>query len=187
MGLKQMKNFLIASLVLLLSNACANRNKADIVDTQLQNQSNVSNASGESVGVRDNEFVLQKKQSLSEELRKLEQNVRELDDRVYGTREYETYGLWGKLRDCSAKTKDKKSDYDAGPLQRISDEDYLLNWTANSDAKAGIEKSSDRLVALSEQDLDDHIKNMNKATTRLQQKEDELRGKLLECQTLIAQ
>lgn len=172
----------------LLVVGCANRNKADIIDTGMQNSANVNNQTGESVGVRDKEFVLQRKKNLSEELRSLEEKVRELDDRVYGTREYETYGLWGQLRDCKDKLKDKlkdkQSEFDAGALDRISDEDYLLNWKANGDAKAGIEKSSEKLVALSEEDLDDHIKKLNKSKAKLEQKEDEVRDKIFKCNSL---
>ena len=163
---------------------CANRNKADIIDTNMEHKSEISNSNGESVGVRDKEFVLQKKKNLAEALRSLEEKVRELDDRVYGTREYETYGLWGQLRNCRDHLKEKKSDFDAGPVERMSDSDYLLNWKGNSDAKAGIEKSSSQLVALSEEDLDDHIKKLNKAKSKLESKEDEIREKISQCKAL---
>ncbi len=167
----------------LLATGCANRNKADVIDTGMQNSSKVSENSGEAIGVRNKEFVLQKKKNLAEELRTLEEKVRELDDRVFGSRDYETYGLWGQLRDCRNKLKEKNSSLEAGSLERMSDGDYLLNWKANGDAKAGIEKTTDKLVALSEEDLDDHIKKLNKAKVKLQDKEDELREKLSQCKT----
>jgi len=172
---------LATSLVLL---GCANRNKADIVDTSLENKANINGSNGESVGVRNKEFVLQKKKNLSEEVRSLEEKVRELDDRVYGNRDYETYGLWGKLRDCRNKLKEHASDFEAGEMARLSDGDYLLNWKANSDAKAGIEKSTEKLVAMSEEDLDDHIKTLNKQKLKLQEKEDEITDKLGRCKAV---
>jgi hypothetical protein len=165
----------------VIINGCAHRNRADIVDTSLEKQTNISDSQGESVGVRDKEFVLQKKKALGEELRKLEENVRELDDRVYGTREYASYGVWGKVRDCRLAIKDKSADFDPGPLERASDSEYLLNWKANTDAKAGIEKNSDKLVAMSEEDLDKHITKLNKVKSRLQEREDELNEKLIHC------
>ncbi len=174
----------LLSLALTTISGCANRNKADIVDTGLEKQAHVTAGQGESVGVRDKEFVLQKKKNLGEELRRLEENVRELDDRVYGNRDFDTYGIWGKLRDCRNSLKEKNSDFDPGSMERVSDSEYLLNWKANSDAKAAIEKSSEKLVAMSEEDLDDHIKKLNKVKSHLQEREDEINDKLSRCRSI---
>lgn len=172
-------SILIFALPLFLS-SCAHRNKADKIETKLDNQSSINKSEGSSVGVRDKEFVIQNKKNLNEELRKLKNEVQELEDRVYGTREFKTWGLWGKLRDCRMK-KNNASEFEAGPIERTYEKEYLLNWKENSKAKAGIEKSSGQLVAISEEDLDDHIKKLNKMKIKLQEKEDEISEKLGKC------
>jgi len=181
-----MKKFLSYVLLAGLSQSllvgCANRNKADIVDTKLENQNTVSG--GQSVGVRDKEFVVQNKKNLTEELRRLQEEVREMEDRVYGTREYKTSGVWGKLRDCRAKSGNPKT-FDAGPVERPSDADYMMNWKEDRKSKAAIEKSTGKLVAMNEADLDDTIKKLNKAKKNLQEKEDEIGEKLARCSAEI--
>jgi hypothetical protein len=155
-----------------LLNSCANRNKADVIETN-----------DRPVGVRDNQFVVQDKKNLSEALRSLREEVRELEDRVYGTRQYKTYGLWGKLRDCrSQMTEDQKSKFDVGPVERPSDKEYILNWKDNSDAKAGVDSKTGQLIAFSEADLDDTIQRLNKIKSKLEEKEDEISEKLSRCQ-----
>jgi hypothetical protein len=172
-----MTRFLLILSLAGLLHGCANRNKADVVDTSLEHK-----GAHESVGVRDKEFLVQDKKNLNEALRSLREQIRELEDRVYGTREYKTFGLWGKLRDCRSRVaEEKQRQFEAGPVARPSDKEYLLNWKENSDAKAGIDSKSGQLIALSEADLDDTIKRLNKIKKQLEEKEDEMSEKLSLC------
>ncbi len=175
---------LLSGTVLIWLVGCANRNKADVIDTRLDKAAAISQQAGSYVGVRDKEFVLQRKKNLAEELRSLEENVRQTDDRVYGTRAYETSGLWGKLQECRNRHKDESSDLDAGKLERFSDSEYLLNWADNSDAKAVVDKDSEKLMAISDEDLSKYITRFGKEKKRLQAKEDEIKDKLAKCQQL---
>ncbi|MCB0367903.1 MAG: hypothetical protein KDD45_00325, partial [Bdellovibrionales bacterium] len=83
-------------LCLSFISCSSNPNKAKKVDTQMTHSGNVSGDT--QVGVKDGNMVVQKKVLMNEELRRLQNEVYELEDRVYGNRKYGSLGLYGVLR-----------------------------------------------------------------------------------------
>src|SRR5580700_228399 len=82
----------------LLASCASNPNKAEKIDTDLQKSSAVNGE--EKVGVKSGNMVVQKKVQMNEELRRLQYEVYELEDRVYGNRKYGSKGLYGALKTC---------------------------------------------------------------------------------------
>ena len=80
-----MKSFYLIALVLFLGGCSTNPNKAEKVETEMQSKGKVKD---ENVGIKDGNMVVQKKTLMSEELRRLQYEVYELEDRVYGNRKF---------------------------------------------------------------------------------------------------
>jgi hypothetical protein len=73
-------------------------------------------------------MVVQKKVMMNEELRKIQYEVYELEDRVYGNRKYGSLGLYGVLRDCRLQISDTKNGGDGKlkwtePIDRVTDKE----------------------------------------------------------------
>ena len=88
--------FVIGPLLVLMSGACAhNPNKAEKIDTKIDSSALVTGDT--SVGVKDGNMIVQRKVAMNEELRRLQNEVYELEDHVYGNRKYGSLGLYGVL------------------------------------------------------------------------------------------
>lgn len=161
----------IASLV-----ACSsNPHKAEKIDTKIEKSEAV--VGNEAVGVKDGNMVIQKKVVLSEELRRIQYEVYELEDRVYGNRKYGSRGLYGSLKDCRLALTDKKLGGDGKlmwtePLERVTDKE--------DEFKLGVDEN-DKLVGISEEYLKDRIDRFRKFKATLQMREDEYEDKLAIC------
>src|SRR4051812_28526613 len=80
-----------------LVTACShNPNKAEKLDTKIDNADKVVD---ENIGVKDGNMIVQRKTKMSEELRRLQYEVYEKEDRVYGNAKYGSRGLYGTLKD----------------------------------------------------------------------------------------
>ena len=111
--------------VMFVVGCASNPNKAEKVETQLENKGNVK---GESVGVKDGNMVVQKKTLMSEELRRIQYEVYEMEDRVYGNRKFGSKGLYGVLKDCRTELADKKNGGEGKlkwlePMERSTDKE----------------------------------------------------------------
>src|SRR3954463_13307745 len=111
----------IGFLTLGLSACSTNRNKADKIDTNMKNEGSVT---GETVGVKDGNMVVQRKNLLSEELRDIQYDVYGLEETVYGNETYGTLGLYGVLKNCRLQLTDKNNGGDGKliwtePLDRV--------------------------------------------------------------------
>jgi hypothetical protein len=98
-----------ATSLLILMGCSTNPNKAEKIETDMQNKGQVK---GETVGVKDGNMVVQKKTLMSEELRRLQYEVYELEDKVYGNRKFGSRGLYGVLKDCRSQVADVKNGGD---------------------------------------------------------------------------
>ena len=76
--------------VLTLANCAHNPNKAEKIATKMEKAENVV---GERVGVKDGNLVVQRKVEVADELRRIQYDVYELEDRVYGNLKYGAKGL----------------------------------------------------------------------------------------------
>jgi hypothetical protein len=169
-----MKKLSVGALTLgLMMAACShNPNKAEKIDTTMQSQGTVT---GETVGVKDGNMVIQRKTLLTEELRDLQYEVYGLEETVYGNETYGTLGLYGVLKNCRLQLVDKKNGGDGHliwtePIDRVTSKE--------EDLKLGLDENN-KLVAVSEEFIKDRIERfrgykdlLNKRQLEYQQKVD---------------
>lgn len=172
-----MKRILLGSSLILLVACSHNPNRAEKIDTKMQKDQSVTG--DEKVGVKDGNLVVQKKVLMAEELRKLQYDVYEMEDHVYGNRKYGSKGLYGVLRDCRAELSDKKNGGDGHliwtePMDRVTDKE--------DEFKIGIDEN-DKIVAVTEEFLKDRIDRFSNYKQILEKRQDEFDEKIQICKT----
>jgi len=172
-----MKKWILLSLSGLMMAACAsNPNKAEKIDTKIEKKSEITGDT--SLGIKDGNMVVQRKVMMNEELRRLQNEVYSLEDRVYGNREYGSLGLYGVLRQCRADYSDKKNGGD-GKLMWTEPIDRV---TANEEEfKIGVDEK-DKIVGVKEEFLKDRIERFRNYRNILEKRQDEYESKLAVCQ-----
>lgn len=165
----------LALAVAFLAACKSNPNRAEKIDTELKKEQSLSG--NEKIGVRDGNMVVQKKVQMNEELRRLQYEVYELEDRVYGNRKYGAKGLYGALKACREQIVSTKYGGDGKlmwtePIDRVTDKEDEFN--------IGIDEK-DKIVAVSEEFLKDRIARFNKYKTTLVKRQDEYEEKLEIC------
>ena len=164
-------------MTLVLISACShNPHKAEKIDTKMEKDAVVTG--DEKVGVKDGNLVVQRKVMMNEELRKLQYDVYELEDKVYGSRKFGSKGIWGVLRDCRSQLSDKKNGGDGKliwtePADRVTEKE--------EEYKIGIDEK-EKVVAVSEEFLKDRIERFRGYKNVLSKREDDLDQKLQICQ-----
>lgn len=156
--------------------ACSSSpHRAEKIDTSLDHSE--AAAGGEKLGVKDGNMVVQKKVMMSEELRRLQYEVYELEDRVYGNRKFGSKGLYGVLRDCHLQLADKKNGGDGKlkwiePVDRVTDKEESF--------KLGVDENN-KIVGVSEEFLKDRITRFKRYRLVLQKREDSFNEKIEIC------
>ncbi len=175
---KAILNLLGTLLLLAFVSSCShNANKAEKVDTKIEKADSVT--SDEKLGVnKDGNMIWQKKVSMNEELRRLQFEVYELEDRVYGSRKYGSSGLYGALKTCQSHLAARENGGNGTlmwtePLDRITDKEELFN--------IGLDEK-DRLVGVSEEFLKDRLARFVEYKRILMKKQDEFDDKLSVCE-----
>jgi hypothetical protein len=144
-----MKAKFYAVLVPLIFSACASKDKAKDIKTELDRSQQVQ---GENLGIKDGNVVVQRKVLLSEELRKLQTEVFEQEYKLYGN-PYGSKGLKDNLKECYEKLSDPRIG-GSGKPQMVGKIDKL---TANeSKLNFGIDEK-DQLVSVTEEGLTSRI------------------------------
>ena len=167
---------IFVGLALLTLGACRhNPNRADRIDTDLK-KSQALNAD-ESIGIKGGNLVVQKKVQMNEELRRLQYEVFEMEDRVFGNRKYGAKGLYGALKACREEIVSKKLGGDGKltwtePADRVTDREEEFN--------VGVDEK-DKIVAVSEEFLKDRIARFQKYKQILLKRQDEYEEKLEIC------
>ncbi|MES2855556.1 MAG: hypothetical protein V4692_06825 [Bdellovibrionota bacterium] len=159
----------------VLAGCSTNRNKAEKIETKIEKEAAVSGDT--KVGVKDGNAVVQKKVVMNEELRRLQNDTYELEDRVYGNRKFGSLGLYGVLRDCRAELADKRNGGNGKlkwteSMERVSDKE--------DEFKVGIDEN-EQLVGVSEEMLADRIDRFKGYKTLLNKREDEYEEKVAIC------
>lgn len=158
---------------------CAsNPHKAQKIDTKIDKAQDVQD---EKLGIKNGNMVIQKKVEMGDELRRLQYEVYELDDRVYGNRKYGSKGLYGSLKDCKAELASRKLGGDG-----------KLNWTEPSDRvtdkeddfNIGVDEK-DKIVGVSEEFLKDRLARFKKYKGTLLKRQDEYEEKLEICDAAV--
>jgi hypothetical protein len=176
------KKLLLSSLALLAlwGIGCkSNPHKAQEIDTKIESKGEISGDT--SVGIKDGNMVVQKKVEMNEEVRRLQNEVFELEDRVYGNRKYGSMGLYGVLRQCKLDVSDIKNGGDGKlrwtePIDRITDKEE--EWKIGLDEKQ-------KLVGISEEFLMDRIQRFRGYKKVLMQREDEYEEKVQICKAQL--
>lgn len=153
----------------------SNPHKAKSIDTELEKSQELSK--DEKIGVKDGNMIVQRKVAMNEELRKLQYEVYELEDRVYGNREYGSKGLYGALKVCREELVSKKMGGNGKlmwtePSERVTQKEDEFN--------IGIDEQ-DKIVAVSEEFLKDRITRFKKYHQVLKGRQDEYEEKLEVC------
>jgi hypothetical protein len=170
-----------AALALALLVGCAsNPNKARDIDTKLDKEEKLG--ADEKIGVKDGNLVVQKKVEMNEELRRLQNEVYELEDHVYGNRKYGSQGLYGSLKACRLKLTSKEYGGDGKlmwtePMDRVSDKED--EWSVGIDEK-------EKIVGVSEEFLKDRMKRFDGYKNTLIKRQDEYEDKLQICDAALA-
>ncbi len=177
-----MKNIILAVSLLLTAGTftlgcAANPNKAEKIDTKIDGADQISGDT--ELGIKDGNMVVQKKVMMAEELRKLQYEVYELEDRVYGNRKYGSLGLYGVLRDCKLQLAEPKNGGDGKlmwtePIDRVTDKE--------DDFKMGIDEKK-KLVGVSEEFLTERINRFRGYRTLLNKRQDEYEEKVAICKS----
>jgi hypothetical protein len=177
----KLKSGLLAVTCLLVvgtfSSCASNKNKAEKIDTHVDNSATITGDT--SVGVKDGNMVVQKKVMMNEELRSLQYDVYELEDRVYGNRKYGSLGLYGALRECKMQLSDPRNGGDGKliwtePIDRVTEKE--------DDFKIGLDEEK-KLVGIKEEFLSDRINRFKGYRTLLNKRQDEYEEKLAICKT----
>lgn len=169
-------NSIIVPLTLgFLVGCTSSPHKAEKIETAMTGDQTITGS--ERVGVKNGNMVVQKKVEMNEELRRLQYEVFELEDKVYGNRKYGSKGLYGALKDCKFETVSKKNGGDGKlmwtePADRITDKEEEFN--------IGIDEQN-KLVGVSEEFLKDRITRFNKYRSTLLKRQDEYEEKLEIC------
>ncbi len=176
MKLKKLSQLaLLAATVLGLSSCATNKNKADKITTKVDNSTAVSGDT--SMGLKDGNMVVQKKVLMNEELRRIQYEVYELEDHVYGNRKYGSLGLYGVLRDCKLQLSDPANGGDGKlmwtePIERVTEKE--------DEFKIGLDEEK-KLVGISEEFLLDRINRFKGYKALLNKRQDEYEEKNAIC------
>ncbi len=155
----------------LLVGCSTNPHKAEKIDTEMQSHGQVA---GETVGTKDGNMIIQRKSLLVEELRRLQYDVYELEDKVYGNAKYGSRGLYGVLKDCRTQLADKDNGGDGKlkwiePLERVTDKEEQF--------EIGLDEEN-KLVTIQEEFIKDRIARFREykrvLTKRLTEYEDKV-------------
>lgn len=169
----------IASVNFLISCSSKSKKDADIkaqdISTQIE-KAEVLNQS-EMVGVnKAEEVVVQKKTNLIDYLKDLSFQVRRKQDELYGSRRFNTRGLFGRYEECLVNKKQKPKV----ARQMVLKDSELGQIEAD---KFGYDEKG-QMVALEEQKLRDKIRDMEDKKNRLYAQEEELLSEINNCEAL---
>ncbi|MCB0390833.1 MAG: hypothetical protein KDD58_06075 [Bdellovibrionales bacterium] len=167
--------FSLICVASFLVGCATNPHKARKIETEMEKTANVSGDTN--LGVKDGNLVVQKKVQMNEELRRLQNEVYSLEDKVYGNRKFGSEGLYGSLKTCRKKVTSKEYGGDGKlmwtePIDRVTDKED--EWEVGIDEK-------DKIVGVSEEFLLDRIKRFKGYKRTLQKREDEYKEKLEIC------
>lgn len=176
-NLEQMSKYVaITSFLVLAATACSsNPNKAEKIDTKMKSEQKLS--PDETLGVKNGDMIVQKKVAMNDELRRLQYEVYELEDRIYGNKKYGSKGLYGALKDCKAEAASKKY----GGNGKLSFTEAVDRVTDKEDEwNIGIDEQ-DKLVGITEEFLKDRLARFQKYRQVYLKREGEYEEKLEIC------
>lgn len=166
--------------VAFLVGCSSNPHKAEEIKTEMKKSGGT--VAGEELGVnKDGNLVVQRKVLMSEELRRLQNEVYELEDRTYGNAKFGSKGLYGVLKDCKKELSDKKMGGTGKlnwtePIERVTDKEEPL--------KIGVDEK-EKIVGVSEEFLKDRIERFREYKRILLKREEEYQDKVDICKAEV--
>lgn len=151
-----MKRILFCALLLALGACASNPNKAKKVNADLESAEAVG--AGQAVGVNtNNEMVFQNKIEMADYLKRLQYDVFESEEEIYGNPKKGNKGKRGVLHDCLLKLRSVQMGGE-GTFVDAPEEQVLTRKEEKLDLeKMGVDKNK-KLVAVEEDYLKDRIK-----------------------------
>lgn len=160
--------------------ACSsNPHKAKNIETEMDKKQEVTGDTN--LGLKDGNMVVQRKVEMNEELRRIQNEVYGLEDRVYGNRKYGSKGLYGTLKACRVKLTSKELGGDGKlmwtePMDRVTDKE--------DDFEIGLDEK-EKIVGVSEEFLKDRLARFKEYKKTLQQRQDEYEDKVEICEAAV--
>lgn len=167
-----MKLFLVLPFLFLA--ACSSQPKTEVIDTQLEKKSEISDKQAVGMKKDSEELVYQKSSNIIIELTKLEEDVFKLQDDVYGTKEYNSKGLFGKFLNCR-----KNRAIKTGDLSRIPDKSPVI---AEDRVRLGIDRSTGKAIGYTEESLQKRLERFKNYKTVLYDRQEELEQLIDKCE-----
>jgi hypothetical protein len=167
---------MLSILAVFTLTACAHTDKKPpVMQTKLESPTMFR--PGETIGVKNGNFVVQKKMLMSEELRSLQNSVFETEDRVYGTENLTSLGLFGELKKCKTRLSSAANGGSGhlswtAPLDRVAD--------SEEEYKIGLDEGG-QIVGLSVEGLQERIDRFRKYKTLLKKRASEYNEKIEIC------
>lgn len=171
---------LVLGSIFVFSACSTNPHKAEKLDTKIEKESQMTPET--KLGVKDGNLVFQKKVNMAEELRRLQIDVYSLEDRVYGSRQYGSQGLYGTLKNCRKDAINPKNGGNGKlkwtePIDRVTDKE--------EEFKIGLD-DKDKVIGVSEEFLKDRIDRFKDYKRVLQKREDEYQEKVEICEAELS-
>lgn len=144
-------------------------------------KNSVSVGGTEELGIKDGKFVIQRKVMMNEELRRIQNEVYSLEDKIYGNKKYGSKGLYGTFKACRLKRISKENGGNGQlvwtePIDRLTEKEEEWN--------IGIDEE-DKIVAVSQEFLKDRIKRFKTYKKTLLKREDEYEEKIEICKAKL--
>lgn len=174
-----MKKIGLVLTVLCFVVGCSSKSKkdADIKSQEIKSElTRVESINQkETIGVnKDEDVVVQKKVKLAEYLKDIAYQVRKKQDELYGSRRFNTRGLYGRYEECLATKKQKPKI----ARQMVLKDDELGKIEAD---KFGYDEKG-QMVVFEEQKLRDKIRDLESKKDQLFAQEEELLSELNGCE-----
>lgn len=175
---------LTLSVLTLLLISCGSKTKLESEGQELSNGNPISKTT-EIGTLEDGQVVHREETVLTNKIRRLENQVLLLEERLYGKSGTSHKGLLGDLQQCAARSKDPEK-YAAGPASRPSQ----MNERARLEEGAGkvvADQKTGLLKITTEEDIHSKLGRLNKDLSDLEKQEEEIQNKLSSCKREVTQ
>lgn len=170
--------FLAFLMGVLLVGACSSGPEtAEDMDETLESK---TGQQGEQLGIKDDELTIQKRASIEEKLFKLDSEVQDMQNAVYGPSLTDPHGLWAALQDCRNRKADPRVGGNGSP-------EPMEKWQnlaeTEDDFALTVNKKRTKVVAVSEERLQTRIDRLRSNKRILEGSYQEFKQKLNSCET----
>jgi hypothetical protein len=168
----------IGFCLLLSMLACTSKDKkVESINTKLDDSQTVSpNTNVGTTGEGD--LVYQHKTDLVNELVTIQDEVNELQDKVYGNPDYDSKGLYGKVLECR-----KKKALKTGELSFIPDKTPVID---EDQMRVGKDSQTKKLIGYTEENLQKRLTRFKDYKKTLYARQDELDGYIEKCEVELS-